>query len=185
MFMSLIQKRRSIRKFLDRPVEAEKIDLLLEADLRAPSSKGLNPWEFIVLTDRSLLERLSQAKEQRDWQMPAAIVYKMIKEKKQDFLIVDVRPVPPGQHGGKIEGSIPIPYYDIMKPENLEKLPKDKKLILVCVTGQTQNLPIVPLRVLGYEAYTMAFGMTAWIKGYFGGNFMKAAIDRANYPVVQ
>ena len=63
MFMSLIQKRRSIRKFLDRPVEAEKIDLLLEAALRAPSSKGLNPWEFIVLTDRSLLERLSQAKE--------------------------------------------------------------------------------------------------------------------------
>jgi rhodanese-related sulfurtransferase len=130
-------------------------------------------------------EVLSQAKEQRDWQIPAAIVYKMIKEKEQDFLIVDVRPVPPGQHGGKIEGSIPIPYYDIMKPENLEKLPKDKKLILACVTGQTQNLPIVPLRVLGYDAYTMAFGMTAWIKGYFGGNFMKAAIDRANYPVVQ
>jgi len=63
MFMSLIQKRRSIRKFLDRSVDPEKIDLLLEAALRAPSSKGLNPWEFIVVTDRGLLERLSQAKE--------------------------------------------------------------------------------------------------------------------------
>ena len=126
---------------------------------------------------------LSQAQSQRDWQIRAADVYKMIMEKKQDFLIVDVRPIPPGQQGGKIAGSILIPYYDIMKPENLKKLPKDKKLILACVTGQTQNLPIVPLRVLGYDAYTMAFGMSSWIKGYFGGNFMQAAIARANYPV--
>jgi rhodanese-related sulfurtransferase len=128
-------------------------------------------------------EVLSQAQSQNGWQIKAADVYTMITEKKQDFLIVDVRPVPPGQQGGKIAGSIFIPYYDIMKPENLAKLPKDKKLILACVTGQTENLPIVPLRVLGYDAYTMAFGMSAWIKGYFGGNFMQGAIAGANYPV--
>jgi len=126
---------------------------------------------------------LSQAQSQKDWQIKAADVYKMITEKKQDFLIVDVRPIPPGQHGGKIAGSIFIPYYDIMKPENLKKLPKDKKLILACVTGQTQNLPIVPLRVLGYDAYTMSFGMSSWIKGYFGRNIMQGAIAGANYPV--
>jgi len=126
---------------------------------------------------------LSQAQANKDWQIKAADVYKMITEKKGDFLIVDVRPIPPGQQGGKIAGSIFIPYYDIMKPENLEKLPKDKKLILACVTGQTQNLPIVPLRVLGYDAYTMSFGMTSWIRGYFGANFMQGAIAGANYPV--
>jgi hypothetical protein len=100
---------------------------------------------------------LSQAQAQNGWQIKAADVYAMIKEKKQDFLIVDVRPVPPGQMGGKIAGSIFIPFYEIMKPENLAKLPKDKKLILACVTGQVQNLPIVPMRVLGYDAYTMSF----------------------------
>lgn len=63
MFMSLIQKRRSIRKFLDKPIEAEQIDLLLEAALRAPSSRGLSPWEFIVVTDRDLLGKLSLAKQ--------------------------------------------------------------------------------------------------------------------------
>jgi rhodanese-related sulfurtransferase len=128
-------------------------------------------------------EFLSQAQAQKDWQIKAADVYAMITSKKQDFLIVDVRPVPPGQQSGKIAGSIFIPYYDIMKPENLKKLPKDKKLILACVTGQTQNLPIVPLRVLGYDAFTMSFGMSSWIKGYFGGNFMQGAIAGANYPV--
>lgn len=63
MFMSLIQKRRSIRKFVQKPIEAEKIDIIIEAALRAPSSRGLNPWEFVVVTDRDLLEKLSDAKE--------------------------------------------------------------------------------------------------------------------------
>jgi nitroreductase len=63
MFMSLIQKRRSIRKFLDKPVEAEKIDQLIEAALRAPSSRDLNPWEFVVVTDREVLEKLSKSKQ--------------------------------------------------------------------------------------------------------------------------
>ncbi len=63
MFMSLIRKRRSIRRFLDKPVEKEKLDLLVEAALRAPSSRGVNPWHFVVVTDREMLNRLSQSKE--------------------------------------------------------------------------------------------------------------------------
>ncbi len=62
MFISLIQKRRSIRKFLEEPVEDEKIEMLIEAALRAPSSRGLNPWEFVVVTERDLLQKLSKAK---------------------------------------------------------------------------------------------------------------------------
>ena len=62
MFISLIQKRRSIRKFQKKQVEAEKIDTLIEAALRSPSSIGRNPWEFIFVTDQSLLEKLSRAK---------------------------------------------------------------------------------------------------------------------------
>jgi len=62
MFLSLVQKRRSIRQYLERPVEKEKIELLVEAALRSPSSRGFNPWEFIVVTDRDLLEKLSKAK---------------------------------------------------------------------------------------------------------------------------
>ncbi|MBS1259508.1 MAG: NADH dehydrogenase [Candidatus Scalindua arabica] len=62
MFSSLIQKRRSIRKFQKNPVENEKIEILIEAALRSPSSRGYNPWEFIVVTEPDLLERLSSAK---------------------------------------------------------------------------------------------------------------------------
>jgi nitroreductase len=63
MVLSVIKKRRSIRKFLNKPIEAEKVDLLIEAALRAPSSRDLNPWEFVVVTNRELLEKLSKAKQ--------------------------------------------------------------------------------------------------------------------------
>jgi nitroreductase len=62
MFMDLITKRRSIRRFTDDKVEMEKVELLKEAALRAPSSRGINPWEFIFITDRNLLVKLSAAK---------------------------------------------------------------------------------------------------------------------------
>ncbi len=63
MLVSLLQKRRSIRKFQDKKVEAAKVDALIEAALRSPSGNARYPWEFIVVNDRDLLEKLSQAKE--------------------------------------------------------------------------------------------------------------------------
>jgi nitroreductase len=62
MFMNLIANRRSIRRFTADKVETEKIELLKEAALRAPSSRGVNPWEFVFITDRNLLATLSAAK---------------------------------------------------------------------------------------------------------------------------
>ena len=62
MFFELIEKRRSIRRFTGEPIETDKIERLMEAALRAPTSRGMNPWEFVFVTDRDLLERLAQAK---------------------------------------------------------------------------------------------------------------------------
>lgn len=62
MFLDLARRRRSIRRYLPRPVETEKRDLLVEAALRAPSSMGRTPWEFVVVSDPALLAALSRAK---------------------------------------------------------------------------------------------------------------------------
>lgn len=62
MLIDLLRARRSIRRFTDQPIEPEKIDLLVEAALRSPSSKGNNPWEFIVVTDPAMLKQLAVAK---------------------------------------------------------------------------------------------------------------------------
>jgi len=62
MFLSLVQNRRSIRSYMNKPVEPEKVELLIESALRSPSSRGFNPWEFVVVTDGVLLGKLSKAK---------------------------------------------------------------------------------------------------------------------------
>lgn len=61
--LQLLRKRRSIRKFTDQPVASEKIEALIEAAVRAPTSRGRNPWEFIVVDDRALITKLAQAKQ--------------------------------------------------------------------------------------------------------------------------
>ena len=63
MFIQLLEKRRSIRKYQKKRIETEKIDVLVEAALRPPSSRGLQPWEFVLVSKRDLLEKLSKARE--------------------------------------------------------------------------------------------------------------------------
>jgi nitroreductase len=61
--IALLQARRSIRTYRPERLEAQIIETLKEAVLRAPSSRGINPWEFIFLDDPELLVTLSKAKE--------------------------------------------------------------------------------------------------------------------------
>ncbi len=62
MFFDILKKRRSIRRFTDQPIEKEKIDGLMKAALLSPSSRGIRPWEFVVIDDRETLTALSQCK---------------------------------------------------------------------------------------------------------------------------
>ncbi len=59
--METIFHRVSIRKFEDRPVEAEKMERLLRAAMAAPSAGNQQPWEFYVVSDKTLICALSQA----------------------------------------------------------------------------------------------------------------------------
>jgi nitroreductase len=61
--LSLLRKRRSIRRYAHKPIEAIKVEMLVESAVRAPTSRGRNPWEFIVVTDPRLLTMLAAAKE--------------------------------------------------------------------------------------------------------------------------
>jgi nitroreductase len=62
MFLELATQRRSIRQFVQKPVAPEAVAQLIEAALRAPSSRGFNPWQFVVVADRERLRRLSRSK---------------------------------------------------------------------------------------------------------------------------
>ncbi len=61
--IELLRKRRSIRKFTPEKIAVPLVEALVEAALRAPSSRGINPWEFIVVDDPETLLKLSGAKQ--------------------------------------------------------------------------------------------------------------------------
>ena len=63
MFYDLLKSRRSIRKFQNKEVEKEKRDTILKCALLSPSSRALRPWEFIAVTDSSVLQKLSTCRE--------------------------------------------------------------------------------------------------------------------------
>jgi len=60
--IELLRARRSIREYSGRPVEPEKVAVLKEAVLRSPSSRNIDPWEFVFVDDRTLLARLARCK---------------------------------------------------------------------------------------------------------------------------
>lgn len=62
-FIDLLRKRRSIRRFQAKAVEPDKIKTLVEVAVRAPTSRGRNPWEFLVIDTPELLQKLAQAKQ--------------------------------------------------------------------------------------------------------------------------
>lgn len=57
--MEAILTRRSVRRFLDRDVEPDRIELLLKAAMYAPSAHGSRDWQFIVVRDAAVRERIA------------------------------------------------------------------------------------------------------------------------------
>lgn len=69
-----IFRRRSIRRYLDKSVEPEKLELLLKAAMAAPSAMNCRPWEFIVVTAPKKLERFRKRLIFGNRNAPVAIV---------------------------------------------------------------------------------------------------------------
>jgi nitroreductase len=56
--LTVIHNRKSVRSFTDELVLQSQLDLLLKAAMAAPSAVNCQPWQFIVVTDRKVLDTL-------------------------------------------------------------------------------------------------------------------------------
>jgi nitroreductase/NAD-dependent dihydropyrimidine dehydrogenase PreA subunit len=54
-----LRSRRSIRNFLDKPVEREELEKLLKIGSLAPSAKNMQPWHWLVVEDPGEVRRLA------------------------------------------------------------------------------------------------------------------------------
>ncbi|MBS7627126.1 nitroreductase family protein [Candidatus Bathyarchaeota archaeon] len=56
--MEAIISRRSIRKYTDQPIPDDKVEMLLKAAMSAPSAGNQQPWHFIVINERKILDEI-------------------------------------------------------------------------------------------------------------------------------
>ncbi len=59
--LEVIRQRRSVRTFLKRDVEKERLNDVLKAAMFSPTARGLRPWDFIIVTDDKTKTQLSKA----------------------------------------------------------------------------------------------------------------------------
>ena len=60
--LELMRTRRSIRKYTDAPVSEENITKILQAGMLSATGKGIRPWEFIVVTDKDVLQKMADCR---------------------------------------------------------------------------------------------------------------------------
>ncbi len=61
-----IEKRRTIRDFADKPIDAETVKRILSAGLKAPTNNHLRQWEFVIINDKKERSRVLNLKDMTD-----------------------------------------------------------------------------------------------------------------------
>ena len=73
-----IKERRSVRTYKDKPIEKEKINEILECGLMAPNARHLQPWKFIVVTNKDLIRETAKRVQDKVIDNPR---YPFVKER--------------------------------------------------------------------------------------------------------
>jgi rhodanese-related sulfurtransferase len=84
-----------------------------------------------------------------------------LADELDDFFLLDIR-TPAEFCKDTVPGAVNILMADLAKPENLAKLPTDKPILIICNTGHTASISNTVLGMLGYDAWTLRFGMMGW-----------------------
>lgn len=59
--ISTIMSRRSVRKYLDKPVEHEKLEAVVNCGINAPNGMNKQPWEIRVVESQKMIEKITAA----------------------------------------------------------------------------------------------------------------------------
>ena len=93
----------------------------------------------------------------------AEAVYENLNDgdESNDPLIIDIRK-PEDYEQGHVPGAVNIGGGALFSAETLAALPQDKQIVVYCYTGQTAGQAVAALNMLGYDAYSLKFGMPSW-----------------------
>jgi nitroreductase len=157
--LSLIKSRQSERRYLDRPVEKEKIERITEAGRLSPSACNGQPWRFIVVDEPELRQKVASATESEILRMntfvhQAPVLIVIVREKsnftsragdlikKRDYSLIDIGIATASmiyQATAEGVGTCILGWFDERKIRELLGIPKSKRVELVISVGYTEN----------------------------------------------
>lgn len=103
-----------------------------------------------------LREYLGNTKKDWNYITPTEF-YNNYYGKNKNYVLIDLRDEKE-YNKYHIKGSKNIFWLDLLNDENLKKLPKNKKIFLICYVGHTSSQAMVLLKLLGYDVTSIKFG---------------------------
>ncbi len=154
-FIELITKRQSVRKYSDKAVEKEKVELCIEAARIAPSASNSQPWKFIVVDEPELKNKVAKATFSKlvsfnKFAPEAPVIIAIVLEKpriitqvggalkKKEFPLIDLGIT--AEHfclqAAEVGlGTCMLGWFNHKKIKNLLNIPKEKTIGLIITLG--------------------------------------------------
>ncbi len=161
----IILTRRSIRKYTPESITQEQIENLLQAAMYAPSARNEQPWHFIVVNKRTMLNKIMQAHPYAAMlkEAPLAIIVCADKnlEKTEDYWIQDcsaaTQNILLAAHAMDL-GSVWLGVYPreerVLAIKNLFELPENIKPFSIIAIGHPDEQKPLPERYLSDRVHT-------------------------------
>ncbi len=157
--LDLLKSRQSERKYLDRPVEREKIVRITEAGRLSPSASNGQPWHFIVVDEPAVREEVAAATESELLRMnlfarQAPVLIVIVGEKsnltsragdlikQMDYSHIDIGIAAASmiyQATAEGLGTCILGWFDQKRIRKVLGIPSSKKVEMVITAGYTDN----------------------------------------------
>ena len=158
--LEAIRKRRSVRKYTGEPIPREDLKKIVDAGRLAATGSNRQPWDFIVVTDREMIERLKVAAE---WMEKAAAIIAVVMDPSSRWWVEDGSAAVENMLIASTAlgyGSCWLEGYTLPREEEFKELlgvPKEKRLLTLIPIGVPVEWPTrkkKPLEeVLHWERY--------------------------------
>jgi len=159
-FLNLVKERYSVRKYLNKPVQHEKIERCIEAARLAPSTCNSQPWRFIIVDDTELKEAIvretyGKVLSFNSFSKEAPVLIVVISErknlsakiagimKKRDFSLIDIGIAAEHICLQAVEeglGTCMLGWFDEGAIKKLLNIPRQKRIELIITLGYPDEL---------------------------------------------
>ncbi|MBI4151063.1 nitroreductase family protein [Candidatus Woesearchaeota archaeon] len=166
--LEAIRSRRSIRKYLDLPIEFEKVGRILDAGRLAPSAGNLQPWKFILVIAPEQRGEIAEACLQQFWMMQAPVhIVVCVEPKKSEryygkrgeelYALLDggcaIENMLLAAHAQHL-GACAVSAFDEAMLRRACNIPDNIEPIAVITVGYADEKPVAPLK---FELHNLVF----------------------------